>query len=580
MKWFKRLKVKQKIWVSTIWVVLFVATVSWLSIQFVVLPNLSNEITNRGGIIAKSIARRAQQYLTADDRPNLLDVIFTEKWMEPYLAYVFIINEPEGVVAHTLLQPFPPSLLDLNPLPADRIHHTRLVKTSFGEVYDTAMAIYQESHRIGTVRVGLSKVLVDETMGRLINILLVLLALIISIALILSNWFSRQITGPILQLSELTRDLISCNFQACAHLGKRVECWLLKGCEQEDCPAHKRGRPPCWLIDDAPSQETEVIPHPNKLEECCKCEVYKAMVGDEIEQLAAAFSHMIHMLDLYQEELKLTTEDLRRLNRSYMEMVRFVSHELKTPIANSSMSAQALLQNIFGELTPTQEKMIQLICRNLSQSVEMVRNYLDLSRIETGELLFQPRRLHLYSEVVAPVLNDLVTLIDTNQIRVEDRLDVEVVLEADEELLRVVYTNLIGNACKYGREGGLIRLRAQDLESIYRLEVWNDGPGVPQDKIEQLFQKFTRIQGPKKDGVNGTGLGLFISRKIVERHGGKIWVEGCEGKWINFIIELPKSQKRSSANEPKEDTDHRRRSQFSRDLFSDPERVRLSGGHC
>ena len=79
MKWFSRLKVKEKIAVSTVVVVLFIAIVSWLSIQYVVLPSLTEEITNRGEIIANSIARRAQQYMTADDRPNLLDVIFTEK---------------------------------------------------------------------------------------------------------------------------------------------------------------------------------------------------------------------------------------------------------------------------------------------------------------------------------------------------------------------------------------------------------------------------------------------------------------------------------------------------------------------
>ncbi|NIR14398.1 MAG: HAMP domain-containing histidine kinase [Desulfobacterales bacterium] len=103
---------------------------------------------------------------------------------------------------------------------------------------------------------------------------------------------------------------------------------------------------------------------------------------------------------------------------------------------------------------------------------------------------------------------------------------------------------------------------------------------MPQDKTDLLFQKFTRIQDAKEDGVKGTGLGLFISRTIVERHGGKIWLEGCEGRWINFIMELPKSQKRRRENEPKEDTDHRRRSQFPRDLFSDSDRVRLPGGHC
>jgi len=556
---FKKLKVRQKIAVSTAVVILFFSLVSWLSLQFVVLPSLTDEITNRGGIIAHSIARRAQQYLTADDRPNLLDVIFTEKWMEPYLSYVFIVNESEGVVAHTLLQPFPQSLIGVNPLPADRIQHTRLVKTAFGSVYDTAIAINEESHRIGTVRVGLSKVLVDETMGRLRNIFLAVLALIISIALVLTNWFSRQITGPILQLSDLTRDLISCNFQACGHLGKRVECWLTKDCSQEICPAYERGRPPCWLMDNAPPPYTaEAVTLASKLEECSRCQVYKENVGDEIEQLAAGFCHMIHKLDLYQEELKRRNEDLRKLNRNYMEMLRFVSHELKTPIANSSMSAQALLQNIFGVLTPPQEKMVKLIYSNLSSSVEMVKNYLDLSRIETGELLFQPRRLHLASEVVTPSLTALSTLIDGRGMRVENETDEGVILEGDEELLRVVYGNLIGNACKYGREGGVIRLRAKNQDVIWRLEVWNDGPGVPREKMDQLFQKFSRIQQSQKGAAKGTGLGLFISRTIVELHGGKIWAEGVEGEWIDFIIELPKSQEGRRYHESEKDFDHRR----------------------
>ena len=556
---FRTLKVKQKIAVSTAVVIFFFSLISWLSLQFLVLPSLTDEITNRGGIIANSIARRAQQYLTADDRPNLLDVIFTEKWMEPYLSYVFIVNESEGVIAHTLLQPFPQSLIGVNPLPADQIQHTKLVKTSFGSVYDTAMAIHEESHRIGTVRVGLSKVLVDETMGRLINIFLAVLALIISIALVLTNWFSRQITGPIVQLSDLTRDLISCNFQACGHMGKRVECWLTKNCSQAICPAYERGRPPCWLIDNAPPPPygAEAGTLASKLEECRRCQVYKENVGDEIEQLAAGFCHMIHKLDLYQEELKRRNEDLRKLNRNYMEMLRFVSHELKTPIANSSMSAQALLQNIFGALTPPQEKMVKLIDSNLSSSVEMVKNYLDLSRIETGELLFQPRRLHLASEVVTPTLTALNTLVDGRRMRVENETDEGVVLEGDEELLRVVYGNLIGNACKYGREGGVIRLRTKNQGTIWRMEVWNDGPGVPREKMDRLFQKFSRIQQSQKGVAKGTGLGLFISRTILELHGGKIWAEGVEGEWIHFVIELPKSQEGRRYHESEKDFDHR-----------------------
>jgi len=71
------------------------------------------------------------------------------------------------------------------------------------------------------------------------------------------------------------------------------------------------------------------------------------------------------------------------------------------------------------------------------------------------------------------------------------------------------------------------------------LEVWNDGDGVAKEKMGQLFQKFSRIQPSQKEAAKGTGLGLFISRTIVELHGGKIWAEGAEGEWINFLIELP-----------------------------------------
>jgi signal transduction histidine kinase len=311
-------------------------------------------------------------------------------------------------------------------------------------------------------------------------------------------------------------------------------------------------------MDTKPPDRAEAGSFSTKLEECSRCQVYKENVGDEIDQLAAAFCHMIHKLDLYQEELKRANEDLKKLNRNYMKMLRFVSHELKTPIANSSMSAQALLQSIFGELTPPQERMVRLIHSNLGSSMEMVKNYLDLSRIETGELLFQPRRLHLASEVVAPALNHLITLIDSNGMRAEDQTDEGVMLEGDKELLQVVYGNLIGNACKYGREGGVIRLQAKDQGVSCRLEVWNDGPGVAREKMGQLFQKFSRIQQSQKEAAKGTGLGLFISRKIVELHGGKIWAEGVEGEWINFVIELPKSQEGSRENESEKDLDHRR----------------------
>ena len=545
MRWFRNLSVRQKIAASTLVVIVFITAVSWLSVQWIVFPNLTREIKSRGTSISQSVAARAQRYLTANDHPNLLDLIFTERWMEPNLLYIFVLDASDQVVAHTFLQPFPDALIGVNILPADQSRHTKLVKTSIGSAYDTALGVYEGIHRIGTIRVGLSEASIDRVVNPLIQILVSLLAIVITIAVFLTNWFSRQITGPITQLSNLAGDVSRGNFGESSNLRALVKCWKREGWKLSVCPAYEQGAPPCWLREDVPGQGGELESPEGRPLKCMECKVYQTEAGDEIAQLGDAFCHMLFKLDLYQRELRQTNEDLRKLNRSYMEMLSFVTHELKTPIANSTMSAHSLLQRIFGPLTPAQERMVGLICRNLDQSVAMIRNYLDLSRIEKDELGFTPLMLRLGPEVVEPVLAELSTLLSAHGMRVESTVGDDIVLEADSELIRVVYRNLVGNGCKYGRAGGRIRLRAIDGGDRYRFEVWNEGQGVAQEQMDRLFQKFSRIPEAQKGASKGTGLGLFICRTIVNRHGGKIWAEGQEGEWMNFIFELPKSQGRS-----------------------------------
>ena len=545
MRHFANLSVRQKIAASTFVVIAFVTVVSWLSIQLIVFPNLTRQIRSRGLTIAESIAARAQRYLTANDKPNLLDLIFTEKWMNPNLLYIFVLDASHQVVAHTFLSDFPGALIQRNILPSGQSRQTKLIGTSMGSAYDTALGVYEGIHPIATVRVGLSKASIDQVIHPLVQILLGVLALVITIAVFLSTWFSRQITGPIAQLSGIAAEVSRGNFQENVSLRGLVKCWERKRCELVTCPAYQQGTPPCWLREDVPGRSGEMDGLPGKPLGCTACEVYQTEAGDEIAQLGDAFCHMLFKLDRYQQELRQTNEDLRKLNRSYMDMLSFVTHELKTPIANSTMSAHSVLQRIFGPLTPMQERMVGLICRNLDQSMSMIKNYLDLSRIEKDELSFTPLMLRLGPEVVEPVLAELSTMISANGMEVESTVGDDVALEADSELLRVVYRNLVGNGCKYGRAGGRIRLRAFDEGERYRFEVWNDGQGVAQEQMDRLFQKFSRIPEMQKGASKGTGLGLFICHTIVNRHGGKIWAEGQHGEWINFIFELPKSKGRS-----------------------------------
>ena len=106
-----------------------------------------------------------------------------------------------------------------------------------------------------------------------------------------------------------------------------------------------------------------------------------------------------------------------------------------------------------------------------------------------------------------------------------------------------MYDNLLSNAIKYGYSGGKIQLEVDEDDDFVILSVFNEGQGIPRDKIDKLFKKFSRINGSGYAGKKGTGLGLYICKEIIEKQGGKIWAESSEGNWAKFIFSLPKQRK-------------------------------------
>jgi signal transduction histidine kinase len=124
---------------------------------------------------------------------------------------------------------------------------------------------------------------------------------------------------------------------------------------------------------------------------------------------------------------------------------------------------------------------------------------------------------------------------------VENHIPASCTLNIDGNLLKIVYDNLLSNAIKYGREGGSVVLDMRDGDDGYvTLSVLNASAGIPLEKIPLLFKKFSRLDDPEYAGKKGTGLGLFICKEIVEKHGGKIWADSKMGEWVKFSFTLPK----------------------------------------
>lgn len=268
---------------------------------------------------------------------------------------------------------------------------------------------------------------------------------------------------------------------------------------------------------------------------------------DEVGSLSASFNHMAEQLQRQRQEiqhhqkvLEEMNEELKAINRNYMEMLGFVSHELKNPLASAIMSLHTVKDGYLGELNNTQKKGLESVARSLDYFHDMIKNYLDLSRLEKGELEVNKRSVTLHSEVVMPVLEGLERELREKRMEVRNCIPHEMELNADRDLLRIVYDNLLSNAIKYGRESGMIVLDAQGGKNKITMSVYNEGKGIPKEKMSMLFKKFSRIDSPEYAGKKGTGLGLFICEEIIEKQGGKIWAESKEGKWVKFSFTLPK----------------------------------------
>jgi signal transduction histidine kinase len=271
-------------------------------------------------------------------------------------------------------------------------------------------------------------------------------------------------------------------------------------------------------------------------------------VNDEVGDLTASFNHMAKQLERQRQEIECRQKELEEIskelgitNQNYIEMLGFVAHELKNPLASATMSLYTVKDGYLGELGPAQEKSLTAVARSLHYFHDMIKNYLDLSRLEKGELEVTKSPVAIYTQVIAPIIEGLARELEEWQMVVRNRIPEDLTLNVDGNLLRIVYDNLLSNAIKYGREGGAVVIDIQDGKDQVTMSVLNDSAGIPAEKIPLLFKKFSRLDDPEYAGKKGTGLGLFICKEIIEKHGGKIWVDSQMGEWVKFSFTLPRN---------------------------------------
>jgi two-component system, NtrC family, sensor kinase len=262
---------------------------------------------------------------------------------------------------------------------------------------------------------------------------------------------------------------------------------------------------------------------------------------DEFDGLIAGFNTMSTEIHQRDESLRVSNTKLEDSNRNYVELISFVSHELKGILASAIMNVYSVRDGILGLVNFKQRKAIDSVARNLDYLDATVKKFLNLGRIEQDRLNISKSEIDLAEDVFVPAVEGLLPLAKRREIRVENQIAPSTLLQADADMLKVVANNLISNAIKYGVDGGVIRIAARELGSAWEVEVYNDSTPIDAGQIPQLFKKFSRLDNEQTRTQKGTGLGLFITRQIVEKHGGTIRVEPRENG-NSFIFEIEKGE--------------------------------------
>lgn len=223
-----------------------------------------------------------------------------------------------------------------------------------------------------------------------------------------------------------------------------------------------------------------------------------------------------------------------------LDLMAVVSHELKSPVSALHTTASTLYKGYFGKLDPTQMKTVETIIRNCEYLEDIIRSYLDLSRMDLDKLDAFKEKIHFIKDVVEEAMNLPEVQDNTKGMKAVLEPGEDLELSADPRLMQIVVRNLLSNAVKYGREGTEIRMKLEKADGRAVFSVRNEGVGIsPEDIQKRLFHKFERLRQKGTEGVKGSGLGLYICKSIVEGHGGRITVESEPGLWIVFRVVLP-----------------------------------------
>ncbi len=246
-------------------------------------------------------------------------------------------------------------------------------------------------------------------------------------------------------------------------------------------------------------------------------------------------------LEKAHEELNILALELARVARVKSEFLANMSHELRTPLNSINGFSEVLFDETFGVLNEKQKKYVGNVLTSGKHLLLLINQILDMAKVESGKMKLELSKLNMKALLteIAQLVADM-----AGKKRIEMRIEIDdnmPSIDGDELKVKEIIYNLISNAVKFTPEGGKLGMQAKRVDSSIEIVVWDNGVGIAEENMEKIFEGFFRVDTPYSRVTEGTGLGLPLSKKLVELHGGKFAVESQglgNGTTIRFTLPI------------------------------------------
>jgi signal transduction histidine kinase len=454
---------------------------------------LRTHLESQGKSIANSVSRLFEQGITHSDQFFLQRI--AEKIVEDeevIFCYVFDKDGKQLVHVAKKKELFDPNLL-----------------------YQVSQPIRsREGQLIGTFQIGFSLLKLNRRMDELKRDILLVTLGVIGVGILFTLIMTRILLRPIEKLAEATERVTLGELAQTVNIHSRDEIGDL---------ARAFNQMTLQLKESRMDLEKKVEERTHQLE-------------GNIEELSRARASTLKMLEELQtakKELEMVNRELKEMDETRMKFIGIASHELKTPLTAIKANVDFLLSEKGGKISENLKSFLLTIQRNTNRIQMRMDQMLDLSRIKSERFLFNIEPIPL-SEVIGGYINEVTPV--EKRLSVQLNIPPDLHIYADKNALHDILINLLSNAFKFTGDGGQVSIMARQRDQLTLLEIKDTGMGIPEDKLQMIFDEFYQVEGGKH---GGTGLGLAIAKRLVEEHGGNIWVESKLGKGSTFYFTIP-----------------------------------------